>query len=1197
MNEELIEQLKKINLVEKANFDQGIGLESLIKEFVDDVPSLPEEAKVSRMRSISDYYKEVYSRTGKIDIAYEETRKWAMKIYVQNYVRKIRSDYGLANESFQKGDIVVWRVRNFPDETMEIRKGPAALAYNRGQGYLVRRLSDDKRMWVAEEELFSLNESQHSRSKCMNCSNPPTVEVKWAEGMAHAWFCDKHFEEWKKEHAGDIDYVKKITNGEASKKFSDNKNLNITESSKLGRYGLHWTDGDGMEGIIDRQNWEAGYVTTNPRYQFGGKVYNFRFGIAIDLTKVPQDKITKPEKSVPWEENELYIGTDVSLAEVNGPFIGLIARDILSAKQLQRIMHKVFEEPDMSNYFDIYLLKGNSLVKYNNPKYGQKVIRLSEHNEDISNNFFREEQWFVERTNRHIGLVQKAAEKIVKAYPEFKELLDNVKHHDASKFEEPEKTPYISLTWNKKIGNKSSDPEITKATEHHCLNNQHHPEYWAGQASIDPNNRDKSTKCLDASKMPDIAIAEMIADWAAMGEELGNSPRAWWDKVRDTRWHFSLEQEQLIDKLLEVFKQELVDESWQSFSRNLETMMTPNSGATVQDIVDAINNTSVLDWEGSLWNVKLTDLENFRDKLRQYEQEKIEFDPPIHSDRRKILDAVINRRRLGESRVKEHDETKAAKDIQDLINVQANDPIVKDKIEGDYFRGLANGLIVAKACVDGEEPKFVNPDGSLDEANNQFLYHVTDNKAVLFIDKNGIVPKKVSNWVKAGGGNFGKGNEVFAFEDASDAIRWAARMDWEFNKDTGSGKIVIVKIRKTGNWTEDTNDLLSHLGSRGKWLKKVGKVDRSDIVSITPVTSEMVKQMVSSRDRTGTSGDMSNMFESNDQDPFTYQDSNQEELIHTEWNANSFRYVLEGTGDIFRELCKKYSDFGYIMEKVRRLQYLLEDYETNKVHPDDSIEKAQVKDKEKLAQLLKLWKNQPVDTEEQILAKNLNIALVQGDLTRVKVFLSQIKSLKYDGYQLKLEESKMSKVIESVMSFLGMNENLGEHSYSSTQVQLPNNLAEKVLAFGLTIPDDQIYTDPNDTTFGRELDIHITVKYGLTTLNAEEINRQLNWLKEPLEVRLEKVSCFYGKEQNKPYDVIKIEVTSPSLNEMHKLLSKLPNEDKFPEYVPHVTIAYVKEGFGKLYDGKKDFEGLNFKFDSVMFMGSDNSSKEVVLGE
>jgi len=59
-------------------------------------------------------------------------------------------------------------------------------------------------------------------------------------------------------------------------------------------------------------------------------------------------------------------------------------------------------------------------------------------------------EFFIERTNNHIALVKGAAERIVEAYPEFEELLEQVEHHDASKFIEPELTPYIELTWSRR---------------------------------------------------------------------------------------------------------------------------------------------------------------------------------------------------------------------------------------------------------------------------------------------------------------------------------------------------------------------------------------------------------------------------------------------------------------------------------------------------------------------------------------------------------------------------------------------------------------------------------------------------------------------------------------------------------------------------------------------------------------------------
>lgn len=171
--------------------------------------------------------------------------------------------------------------------------------------------------------------------------------------------------------------------------------------------------------------------------------------------------------------------------------------------------------------------------------------------------------FFMERTQEHIQRVQDAVDKIVAAYPEYETLVEIASEHDASKFEEPEKGPYIELTWNKKEGTKATgelEDQITQATLHHIKGNQHHPEYHLedkSKANLSSTNRDESIEVVDATNMPDIALVEMVADWAAMSEELGtNTAREWFDDVRDVRWHFSEDQESLIDKLLKVFVSE-----------------------------------------------------------------------------------------------------------------------------------------------------------------------------------------------------------------------------------------------------------------------------------------------------------------------------------------------------------------------------------------------------------------------------------------------------------------------------------------------------------------------------------------------------------------------------------------------------------------------------------------------------------------
>ena len=102
-----------------------------------------------------------------------------------------------------------------------------------------------------EIALDNLTES-HSLKTCMDCKEPPTKEVLWAEGMGHAWFCDKCFNAWKAKHKGDINSVKDIKNRAASKKFGDNNNPNIAERAvRSDDIFTHEGEGAGTQGIVD----------------------------------------------------------------------------------------------------------------------------------------------------------------------------------------------------------------------------------------------------------------------------------------------------------------------------------------------------------------------------------------------------------------------------------------------------------------------------------------------------------------------------------------------------------------------------------------------------------------------------------------------------------------------------------------------------------------------------------------------------------------------------------------------------------------------------------------------------------------------------------------------------------------------------------------------------------------------------------
>lgn len=175
------------------------------------------------------------------------------------------------------------------------------------------------------------------------------------------------------------------------------------------------------------------------------------------------------------------------------------------------------------------------------------------------------EQWFIDRTNRHIDLVKAYLGNMFKyrslTQDEIDELVERGEVHDASKFEFPEYDSYVWISWMYKKKAEGVEFEIPgevnvdAATLCHILNNSHHPEYWQ-EEEVDLLNREDRDgipeKIIDATKMPYMDIVEMCADFCAMSEEKGtNTPYEWAEENIGTRWEFTEKQQDVIYDTLE----------------------------------------------------------------------------------------------------------------------------------------------------------------------------------------------------------------------------------------------------------------------------------------------------------------------------------------------------------------------------------------------------------------------------------------------------------------------------------------------------------------------------------------------------------------------------------------------------------------------------------------------------------------------
>lgn len=161
--------------------------------------------------------------------------------------------------------------------------------------------------------------------------------------------------------------------------------------------------------------------------------------------------------------------------------------------------------------------------------------------------------------------------------------------------------------------------------------------------------------------------------------------------------------------------------------------------------------------------------------------------------------------------------------------------------------------------------------------------------------------------------------------------------------------------------------------------------------------------------------------------------------------------------------------------------------------------------------------------------------------------------------------------------------------YSSTQVDLPEPLAERVLSIGRAIPDVDLAED------GRETKPHVTVKWGLHTNDADEV-RAILAKEAPFTVTLGKTSFFPNGESGSG-DVLKVDVTSARLRRLNKQIGQaLEHTSTHPGYQPHVTVAYLKPGRGKAYEGDDALAGTEMTVDRLVFSDQNGQRVEIPLG-
>jgi len=140
-----------------------------------------------------------------------------------------------------------------------------------------------------------------------------------------------------------------------------------------------------------------------------------------------------------------------------------------------------------------------------------------------------------------------------------------------------------------------------------------------------------------------------------------------------------------------------------------------------------------------------------------------------------------------------------------------------------------------------------------------------------------------------------------------------------------------------------------------------------------------------------------------------------------------------------------------------------------------------------------------------------------------------------------------------------LNESI-QYKFGCVMLEVPVSNWEEIIS---SINQEDIYEKEGEN-YGVQKNPHVTILYGLhDEVSLDQVKSVFEDFDGGVDIKIEGIGTF----ENKDFDVIKFNVLkNESLQKLNYRLSEFPNSNEYPEYIPHITIAYVKKGCGKKYD-------------------------------
>jgi len=141
------------------------------------------------------------------------------------------------------------------------------------------------------------------------------------------------------------------------------------------------------------------------------------------------------------------------------------------------------------------------------------------------------------------------------------------------------------------------------------------------------------------------------------------------------------------------------------------------------------------------------------------------------------------------------------------------------------------------------------------------------------------------------------------------------------------------------------------------------------------------------------------------------------------------------------------------------------------------------------------------------------------------------------------------------------------------------------------IPAEALYiSETEDHVDGLEDMPHVTVMYGIH--DGVEIPDRVVTRGE-VRFRIGNLTAF--RNADKPFDVLKLDVISDSLCDLHNEFKTLPNSWSYKQYCAHITVGYVVKGWGQHLEGACPWTGAEYVANQLRFTSDVEPEKTVEL--